>query len=135
MKEPTAGDRNRVVVLFALVGAALGVVLAMLVLTTGSDGYGRTDITESTALTAITMGIGFGVGHALSGRSESVSPEITIGVLSLTSLVGAAMGWLVGSVLEHPPISPGRAMAIGTLAGLLVGALVLVPRWLWRTRS
>ncbi len=141
MHEATTSDRKRIVVLFTLNGAALGVLLAMLFLTTGTssyDGYGRTHIDESIPLTIGMAMTGGMVGAVLSHtRSENVGRMITIGVLLLTGLLGGAVGWLVGDaqtisrvIQEIPPLPPLRAVAVGSLMGSVVGLLTLVPRWL-----
>ena len=135
MTEPTLADRNRVVVLFALSGAASGVLIAMLCLTTGGDGFGKTDIEESTVLTLVTTVLGSVAGKALSESHVPSGCAVTIGVLLLTGLLGAAMGWIVGDALMWPgtpPRSPTRSAGTGSLVGFVVGFLLLAPRWLRR---
>ncbi|HEY1186768.1 MAG TPA: hypothetical protein VGE74_03880, partial [Gemmata sp.] len=141
MSEETSWDRHRVVVLFGLAGAALGVLSAMLAFTTGSDGYGRTDIAESVPLVLATTVFGCFAGATFS-HAQRTKRAIAAGVLLLTVLIGAAMGWLVGdaltrgaAALETASPSPGRSTLVGGSAGLLFGLLVLLSQRIGARRS
>jgi hypothetical protein len=137
MNDAKSGDHKRIIVLFTLAGASLGVVLAMFICATPDWGYGQTDIHESVSLTIGTTTVGLMVGVLLSNIPVRTGLAMNIGVMLLTGLLGASMGWLVGDgeARDHEKlrIPPSRATAEGGLVGLFIGVLVLAPRWLKRT--
>lgn len=138
MSESTERDRTQIVTLFVLAGAASGVLIAMFCLTKGGDGFGQTDIEKSTLLTLVTTVLGASAGKALSESHVPSGCAVTTGVLLLTGLLGAAMGWIVGDALMWPgaaPRSPTRSAGIGGVVGFVVGFLVLAPRWFRPARA
>jgi hypothetical protein len=138
MNDPGATDRSRILVLFTLSGATLGVNLAMLCCTDHPCEYGRTDIGKSFLLTMAMTAVGFAIGDVLSQftPSASISRTVSAAVLLLTFLLGGAFGWLSEADYEArckaqekgtaaPPII---AMAEGGFIGAFLGLLVLTPR-------
>ena len=127
------GDRSRIIVLFTLNGAALGVLLAMFFCTSSNGDYGQTNIRESLPLTVFLASVGLFIGILISKLSESTGPFVSVGTVLLTCLIGGAMGWLYGSDAQArhvSTISPGRATAEGCLVGVGIGIWILSHRWL-----
>jgi hypothetical protein len=132
-----SADRARVVILFALSGAAIGVLFSMLFLVIDQNEYGRTHIEQSLPLTIFSFTIGTLVGCHLKEYSDRlVEGAVILGVLLLTVLLGGAFGWLIEAFRREHSLNtstpPYLVTARGSFFGLLIGLLVLSPRWIKR---
>ena len=135
-------DRSRIVALFTLAGAAFGVLYAMLFSARDVGGYGQTDIEKSVPFTFVSAVVGFAIGTSLATRSWRGKWAIAIGIVLLTGLLGGAMGWIVGNAATGglraratADVSPERAVATGSVVGLLVGSMLVATRWFMRPRN
>jgi hypothetical protein len=138
------GDGGRIIVLYTLAGAAVGVLVNVLFF---ADPWGKTDIGEGVALVAFGLLVGSIAGSEIARRTEARPKTravlLACGVVSLAALCGAATGWVFANAyrpLETPVPLPDReesvtrgawvGAALGTVSGLVLLVLqrVLYPR-------
>jgi hypothetical protein len=134
-------DQRRIVILFGLVGAAIGVVWTMFF--HSHPAYRQTDIGAGTQLMLLGTFLGACLGSVLAQvailRPRFGSWLIGIGVLLLTALLGVSVGWMTANVpdrfhQEHVELTR-RYSPLGGAIGAAVGLVVLSPRWLRRPLS
>jgi hypothetical protein len=131
-------DQSRITVLYGLVGADLGVVLTMVVFS--DPGTGKTSIEVGTIHTLAGAFAGVWLGSGLV-RLVALRPAAgrwvtTIGVVLLTTLLGASVGWIAGAVQarngwEHDTMTR-RGVLVGAAIGPLFGLVIAAPLWLRR---
>lgn len=128
-------DRRRIVLLYALAGAAAGVVWTMFFHV--HPAYRQTDIRAGTLLTVMGTILGGLLGSVLaqwtSAHPKGVGGLIGSGVLLVTTLLGVAVGWMTAnfparSFEEYIELTRSYS-SLGGALGTGMGLFVLAPRW------